>query len=276
MRLREGVTAESAGRALSEALRRLENLRGGGTTIEQYLSWVTESEKSLRAVIGEPDLPVKLYSDRYWHIFGSPRIRADLVKAYEHNRWIQALYAEIEAQVEGLQAAARQLHEIKDSATFAGSVIVYDTNSLMHYEAPQDIHWSNIRQPPIRLVIPLVVVDELDRKRYSGSPKMAGRARTAQRALWKVFADEDPSRPAPVPHRDGVSVEILLDEPGHQRLASPDDEIIDRVCLLKQLGTASVAVLTHDIGLALRAKSAGLDIVRLPESSAKPEPKADC
>lgn len=180
-------------------------------------------------------------------------------------------YSEIEFQLSQLQQAHEQVHSLDRLSVRQGKIIVYDTNSLMHYQDPQSIVWTEILSGAVRLVVPLIVLDELDHKRYSGTPKMAERARTAQRKLAALLADVSAGDKVNVPGRPGVTFEVFLDEPGHRRLQSADDEIVERTLLLQQLGDSPVTLLTHDIGMRLRAQAVGLLTLQLPESAAKPD-----
>jgi predicted ribonuclease YlaK len=143
----------------------------------------------------------------------------------------------------------------------------------MHYHPPASILWDEVVQGPVRLVVPLVVIDELDRKKYSGTMKMASRAGAGGRAIQEIVGSATPG--AAVEVRSGVTLEVLVDEQGHTRATAADDEIIERARLLQQIVDAPVSVLTHDLGLQLRAELAGLTSTTLPERYKKPAPVAE-
>jgi len=97
---------------------------------------------------------------------------------------------------EGWKGGAR----FRDWAHRPGRVLVYDTNSLMHYQPPGLIDWAALAPAPqLRLVVPLVVIDELDRKIYAGSEKMARRATAALRALDQLLDGAGPGAAGTVP-----------------------------------------------------------------------------
>jgi predicted ribonuclease YlaK len=57
--------------------------------------------------------------------------------------------------------------------------VVLDTNSLLHYEPPESISWAKIAwHSPVRLVIPLRVLEEVDAKKYSTNRRLRDRARS--------------------------------------------------------------------------------------------------
>jgi hypothetical protein len=56
-----------------------------------------------------------------------------------------------------------------------------------------------------------------------------------------------------------------------------DDEIVDRALAIQALADRRVTVLTYDTGQAMRARSAGLQVVKLrkPISDPPADPKAE-
>lgn len=59
--------------------------------------------------------------------------------------------------------------------------------------------------------------------------------------------------------------ELLLDCPRHVRLASPDAEIVDRVCAVRDLFGSQVTVVARHTGMAFAARNVGLLGFRLPD-----------
>jgi predicted ribonuclease YlaK len=78
----------------------------------------------------------------------------------------------------------------------------------------------------VRLVIPLVVVDELDAKKYARREEFQQRARELVTLIDRYVTDSPPDGYSEI--REGVTVEVLPDEPGHLRMASNDQEILAR------------------------------------------------
>ena len=54
-----------------------------------------------------------------------------------------------------------------------------------------------------------------------------------------------------------------MDETGHVRRPSADDEIADRVAVLAQLAAQEVMLVTADTGMAFRARANGVDVLKL-------------
>ena len=79
--------------------------------------------------------------------------------------------------------------------------------------------------------------------------------------------------------RGEVTAEILFDPPGHARLPINDDEIVDRAVAVKALAGRQVTMLTYDTNQSMRARAAGLAVVKIPmpteEESEQPAKTAE-
>ena len=60
-----------------------------------------------------------------------------------------------------------------------------------------------------------------------------------------------------------ITIELVYDPPGHARLPINDDEIIDRALAAQALADRKVTLLTYDTGQAMRARNAGLPVMKL-------------
>ena len=129
------------------------------------------------------------------------------------------------------------------------------------------------RGDPIHLILPIVVVDELDGLKQAGQPQVRWRAGYTLAVLDRVLRngtgparlrEEDFSAldTGGIP-RGEITVEILLDPPGHRRLPINDDEIVDRALAVQPLAGRAVTLLTYDTGQATRLpaglRAAGAD-----------------
>ena len=63
--------------------------------------------------------------------------------------------------------------------------------------------------------------------------------------------------------RSEVTIELVFDPPGHVRLPINDDEIIDRALAIEPLADRKVTLLTYDTNQSMRARSAGLQVIKL-------------
>ncbi|WP_167521388.1 PIN domain-containing protein [Microbispora triticiradicis] len=157
--------------------------------------------------------------------------------------------------------------------------VVPETSMIMNYTWTLD-HWDlaqllNVGGEDIHLVIPLAVVDELDILKDRGQDKARTRARTSLRTIANALKDPrdigtlreagfTPYDKTDTNPRGAITVEVLFDDPGHMRLPSMDEEIIDRAVTVQDLAGRSVIFMTNDTGQSLRARRAGLDVVMMP------------
>jgi predicted ribonuclease YlaK len=115
------------------------------------------------------------------------------------------------------------------------------------------------------------VVEELDEKKYGQRDDLAGRARGLLGGLRTLLA---PTAGAPVRIRDGVTVEVPVDDTPRRRLRDADQEILN-VCLdLKAVGRRVVLV-TDDAGITLRAAACKIEVVAMPEKYLRVASRAD-
>lgn len=183
----------------------------------------------------------------------------------------QAFSTEIENQVKALEQARTELEDLKKLVARPGLPVVYDTNMLNHWQQPGDIRWRDVfkaqdeKVPLTRLVVPLRVIDELDKQKY-GQGDLARKAATAIRYLERVLKDSQPGETVRL--RDGATLEVWVDT--DHRGGDADLSILRCAADLDNLHPATGArVLTDDIGMRLRAHQLGLKVVRLPEDHRK-------
>ncbi|MEN8707732.1 MAG: PIN domain-containing protein [Nocardioides marinisabuli] len=156
-------------------------------------------------------------------------------------------------------------------STYDYSVLVPDTNVFLHQDQRFDaIDWKKIasHHSEVRVVVPMVVVRELDRHKRSASNNTVSRsnketvrdrARWSGRELGKLLAHPD-NVVTIVPD---VSLELLLDPVNHVRNPDPDSELIERVAALKGVAGRRMAIVTSDNGMRFAAAVAGVDVISL-------------
>lgn len=138
----------------------------------------------------------------------------------------------------------------------------------MHYHKLDELPWAVVLGvTAVRIILPICVIDELDNKKYTGSDRMSRRADLAIRALRQYSADLRPGYAATMP--DGTTLEVYLDDPGHVRMANPDEELRSRCMLLQRAIGRPVTLVTGDLGMQLRADAHGLGHAEMPNKYAK-------
>jgi predicted ribonuclease YlaK len=158
---------------------------------------------------------------------------------------------------------ANQLRLIKEKFP-PTSRLVLDTNDLLHYYRLDTIPWVAIYGKGTRIMLPHVVIDEIDSKSYNAGTSIQRRARGVYRMLENLLDSADDSGRASL--KDGTIFEILADDPEEPRLPNNDDEIVARTVALQQAIHPAVAtIVTRDIGMRTRAMAAGLKVSKLPD-----------
>jgi rRNA-processing protein FCF1 len=177
--------------------------------------------------------------------------------------------AEIDAQVVRLNALVSSLRGYLPLRDRPGHVAVLDTNVLLHYQRIDQVDWGKVvKGSPVRLVVPHIVLDELDEKRYLGSDKIRERARSAIVPFDERREQLEGQGYTKLPVGD-ATVEYLVDEGDHTRRDNPDEEIVDRARFLQQVIGRKVTVITADRGMRARAVSRGLQVAGMPAALAR-------
>lgn len=157
---------------------------------------------------------------------------------------------------------------------------------LLYIEHPQKLEDLDLRDvlelppeqrsTPAHLLVPILVVDELDALKKSKDRHERWRARHTLAVLDDRLANPsactqlraaDPSIP-----RGELTVELVFDPPGHVRLPSNDEEIIDRAVSIDSLAGRKIRFLTYDTGQSTRARRAGLHTIKIPQRPEGDEP----
>ncbi|WP_219818704.1 MULTISPECIES: PIN domain-containing protein [unclassified Streptomyces] len=174
--------------------------------------------------------------------------------------------ADLTAAMTALEEHAKRWHGsqwlvVADSSFFLNSsrpLAETDVNTATGLPAGEDV----------LLLFPIVVVDELDRLKESGSAHPRWRAgHTLGRldeAITSGTTGELRPRSAAEPVAGQITVEIVMDAPGHVRQSNADDEIIERAAAVQAIAGRDVRLLTCDTGQATRGRIAGLKVTKLP------------
>jgi hypothetical protein len=280
--LRPGIDPKNLLEDLRLVHQQVSNLRGGGPPeayerLLAYLNWATDSVERLGYQISSADLERLVLTRRYEQLLagvgslaGTDTIRlVNLLVSLEQNERVKALEEAIEALKHQIERWARP-----------GVFVVADTSVYINYpEKLEDWDLAShlpIWEDPIHLLVPMVVIDELDNLKLSKVGHIRWRARHSLAVLDTLFQNPT-SQPtlraadfsALDNHTGGiprgeVTAEILFDPPGHARLPINDDEIVDRAVAVKALAGRQVTVLTYDTNQSMRARAAGLDVVKIP------------
>jgi PIN domain-containing protein len=271
LRLRAGVQASAAVKSLRPLIAQGANIVAAAGTPDLhfvqrlqngYLGWAEDVEHALRAFFLSPWVWEPIYDSARWREIRhlertSPRpgaLVADEVRS-QRDRLTDLLD----------QLEASQVHFELPTGCVA---VVPDTNVLVHYKFFKDLDWiSQVRTldptiKDVRLVLPSVVVDQLDTQSYKSQPH-ADRAKSVLRAFRQMLEGVG-SPEAPTVVRPHVTMQFLVDAPGHEARQNEDDEILTRSEYLAALVGDRVYVTTGDVGMQTRAMTRGMRCLLLP------------
>jgi hypothetical protein len=226
------------------------------SAIRTYESWVGKVIRNLREVFVTSELTARIRGEKYWLIVAGDTYSSG--SAAMMNSELSDLALEFTYTANELRTLQARF------ARRAGRCLVLDTNDFLHYERFDNIPWSTIYRKDAWVVVPHVVLDEIDRKSYEQGSRTHKRARGAYRLLEGLFDKIDSNGFTVL--RDGSACLIMADNPGHIRLPNNDDEIVACAAFLQQaLEPGQVTMITRDIGMRARAMAQLLRTESLPE-----------
>lgn len=218
----------------------------------RYLRWCEQVEQHLQASFADAGLARGVFTPRHW------QIRA----VSQDTRMVFGMIeGEVREQVRVLGALreqivhyARLLRPDEDEG-----LVLVDTNVYAHGQPFEQVRWQSLVKSKVaRLVMPLIVVDELDKLKDKGSDS----ARAVLRTLDTVISDA--AFLAPIRIRPGVTLQIANEPPGHIRLERADDEIVRQAFYFSLVTECPVTVITRDRGMRIRALASEVDARMLP------------
>jgi hypothetical protein len=262
------------------------NLSGGSHSafgsLLKYLQWATESARVLRSQVSARDLDSLIFTPRYQTLLASCGTLAGSDQQFLVRGLVEL---EVTERVEALEAAIAEFEA--QTRRWAGQELLVVADSSFYCHNPQCLRDADLHEilglvpsKPIRLLFPIVVVDELDGLKESGKQQARWRAPHTLGLLDEVLRGGTFGvwRPEVVGDfgsgnvRGRVSMEMVLDQPGHVRLPIDDDEIIDRAVAIQTLAGRPVRLLTCDTGQHTRGCAAGLEVTKVPTQDPGPEP----
>lgn len=253
---------------------------GAVEVIDKYLRWANDASRMLGSALRKSDLDRLVLTPRYWATLANPDPTAPVQGAVNQ---------EAQDRARDIDAAWREAQELMRhwAADPHGThFVVPDTGVFLNHEPDENgrfdigtIPWRTMVPArtfeEVRVVVPILVIDELERiKDNRGLPEAKrSKARWTVDTMFKWF-ETGPNRwhilRQPSADSGGIAIELLPDERGHVRLPRNDDEPVDRAAVLKDLQGSPVHFLAYDAGAILRANMAGVTGVRLNDQQ-KPE-----
>ena len=282
MMLRDHATAAQAVEALWHAVTMTPNAYNappGGTVRDSYMDKVDELEGQLGNVFERASVEDLLHTTRYWFIANNPATTTHLPMFRTVNLAVSKEIDKLVKQLEAEQADFKRLSAWLDLGP--GPFVLLDCNVLMHCEPIDTIDWrtelasvGGAERSVPRLIVPLAVVKELDRKKVEGtSDRIRGRAQKATKSLRNLRSGVGVDEPAIVKaaHGSELTLEIPRDDIGRSPLTDGDAELIAFGQFLARADHRPVAIVTRDLNLATLAERADLKVAWLDDKYTKDE-----
>lgn len=260
------------GDVLESALQRVLNeatamTASGADLVPAYLRWAADAFTRLRRCLSADDVDRLVRPPTYW---------AAVAGSASSTAMQQVILAELAAQQDELRQILRSVEGFRQrfiGVPEAAMVLVPDTNVLLaHAETARDADWHGIvhqhvrHDDTVRLLIPLVVIDELDKLKDSTKEKTRTRARVMLKLIHSLVGDSPENRPTvqeATSVSGGVTLEVLMESPRHVRLPRNDDELVDVVARLRDMLGPRTVMTTFDTGADFRAAIRNVKHVRL-------------
>ena len=255
---RPGVNRKNLRDTLNSVCTDASNLRGGGprgshNRLLAYLDWTSSAVRMLSSQISSADLDRLVLTRRYELLLaGVGNMAGD---QQEVQRVVNGLVStELDQRVAAFEEAIKALDEQINRWSGLMDFVMPDSSFYIHHPDKLEVAdfaplltlvWTD--HPDARLV-PIVVVDELDRLKESKDRTVRWRAGYTVAVLDRMFESttgvatlrkpEISAQEPSIVTRGPVTIELLFDPPGHIRLPINDDEIIDRALAVESLARA--------------------------------------
>jgi hypothetical protein len=236
--------------------------------VSPYKRWLEDAVGGLSLYLPRAEIDRLVRTANSWRVLALPR-------PVSYNDDVTGVAKrELQERVEDLQAAYDAAEHIRHWRA-RGHVVVADTNVYLHHTNTFDhMDWNSLLDmyvrsfDDIRLVIPLLVIDELDRSKQ-GQRDVRSRARTTLATISHLLGGSPNGRATFGDPENGPrkTVELFFDPAWHTRLPDNDDELIDRTLAIQALVGHRVRFVTGDTGAFFRARRAGLDVLQIPWAS---------
>jgi hypothetical protein len=274
LRPRVGVPRDNVERALIEVHSNLTKIMSPNPVDrrQEYIRWALESARALGYLLHAKDVDRLVLSQRSW------LIQAGLADGPT------SIHLMISTEVEERTRELKDTLEAwqRETATwdrYQTSVLaIPDTNVFMEHKQPFDeVDWASLLKvgaERVLLIVPLIIVDELDRNKRSDE---RWRAAYSTSKLSYLLGDVAPVDGGSVPiHQDSfphgeVRLRVLFEPSRHERMPNSDDEIVDQAVTVGLYSGRTPLLVTFDAGMALRARRASLRVRHLGEEHRRPK-----
>ncbi|MDU0314080.1 PIN domain-containing protein [Phycicoccus sp. M110.8] len=257
-----GTDAPTALNALSWVKNELSSVGSGdvATVHNAYLRWANDAADHLGRSFDPAEVDRLVLTPRHW------ALQAMVPGPY--SALMSLVQLEVREATHRLEGALTALSErFEQWRRTPGVLVVPDTNVYLHHRMEfDDVDWAGVAQAQnhvqVNVVLPMLVIDELDRHKRTNQRT---RARSALRRINALVPDSGISATLAPGHGSAgpTVIHLLLDDPRHVRLPHPDSELVDRAQALAGLTGRPVTLITFDTAMAVRARAAKLQVCHL-------------
>lgn len=158
----------------------------------------------------------------------------------------------------------------------SSKTLFIDTNIFLHYKSFDEIDWLSILEASqVEIRIPSIVIQELDKHKYSNSSKLREKATKIIRKLHNLVNLVDSRNNVSLRENIDLYFDVENKVPDLKKLGldydSQDDRLLANIILYKNenLNTPTILV-AADLGLRLKAKFYKIEAICLPDSLRAP------
>jgi hypothetical protein len=264
MRLRSPGDIDGAIDSLNQMSNQLYTTRSG-TVVDRregWFRWWDIADRQLRSRFADGDLAASLY-----------RTRAEIAATGLDSRPLDVIDHETDIWISRFEQLIAELKGLKVFTARPGQIIVPDTSAFIEGVYFDQFGWDSldgaIPGELARLVIPILLIDELDDKKRDRNLRVSRRARSVLRRQWELRG-ASPAEPAPIPGQ-AATIEIFLDDPWNIPLPKNDSEIVQQALTIRDITDHDVLLAAGDYGMMDGASAVGLKaaLVPRPENTRK-------
>ena len=258
--LKRGKIPSDVVRILKEQRLYLRNGISGtdGQARDAYLRNIEGLEAHAQSMLSGWLWRERLLSDRYWQIRS---VGADSPRVWP------MIEAELRCLEEWLddQIAALQIYVQEDQVAHPNAIrAILDTNVYLHYKLFSEIDWAVAlhQSGAVRIVVPMVVLRELDQQKNVGRKPVNQEARRVLRRLQELLEGQGRGR---VSIGDQQTIEVARDLPRHVPHPVADEEVLDRAEAFEGRPGGQLVIVTGDLSMRIRAEVRNLRTVMLTD-----------
>jgi hypothetical protein len=220
---------------------------------DAWLTWFQQADAQLRNLFTDTEIADDLY-----------RTQLEVQKMGEDALPYIHLARVIEVWQTKLNETVAALEKLQPFVSRPGRIVVPDTSAFIEGLGLLEADWHSIAGASadelVRLILPILVIEELDDNKRHRNPRVMERARETLKSLWSLPAHPNGGKIV----KSGIGVELLMDDPWHERRPVNDVEIVDRATYIKDLTGNPVTLAAADYAILFRASESRLIAAPIP------------